>query len=139
MTRAAHIGIRTVAILAIVAAGAVVAQEFEMTRWTVDGGGAMRSTGGDFELSGTIGQHDARAMTGGEFELTGGFWFPLAPSDCNEDGGVNLMDHSAFESCLADAGPDTATPAGCECFDVNRSDTVDLRDFAIAQTTFTGP
>jgi len=36
-------------------------QEFEISRSTVDGGGAMRSTGGEFELSGTIGQPDKSA------------------------------------------------------------------------------
>jgi hypothetical protein len=36
--------------------------------------------GGDFELSGTIGQPDASTiiLVGGDFELTGGFWTPLA-------------------------------------------------------------
>ena len=111
--------------------------EFEMTRSTIDGGGVMRSTGDDFELSGTIGQSDTSVMTGDDFELTGGFWFGLAPTDCNEDGGVNLLDYSAFESCLA--GPEGAVTAGCECFDVNRSGAVDLIDFAVAQTVFTGP
>ncbi len=43
--------------------------EFEITRWTMDGGGVMRSTGGEFEHSGTIGQPDGGLMTGGEFEL----------------------------------------------------------------------
>ena len=30
--------------------------EFEFTRSTIDDGGVMRSTGGEFELSGTIGR-----------------------------------------------------------------------------------
>jgi hypothetical protein len=109
---------------------------FAIDRWTVDGGGAMDSTGGDFELSGTIGQPDAHTMNGGEFELFGGFWFPLAPSDCNEEGTVDLVDYADFEPCIA--GPGAGTPAGCECFDVNRNDTVDLLDFAVIQTVFTG-
>ena len=39
----------------------VVAGEptYEITRSTIDGGGVMQSTGGEYELSGTIGQHDA--------------------------------------------------------------------------------
>ncbi len=42
---------------------------------TIDGGGAMHTIGGVFELSGTIGQPDAGGpLTGGAFSLTGGFW-----------------------------------------------------------------
>lgn len=41
---------------------------------TIDGGGGT-STGGDYTLSGTIGQPDAgEPMTGGSYSLTGGFW-----------------------------------------------------------------
>ena len=40
-----------------------------------DGGGT--SSGGNFSVSGTIGQPDASsAMTGGNYSLTGGFWSP---------------------------------------------------------------
>ena len=112
------------------------AQEYEMSRWTIDGGGAMSSLGGEFELSGTIGQADAGSMTGGDFALTGGFWFELPPSDCNSTGGVDLLDYDDFEACLT--GPDAGLAEGCECFDVNRNDTVDLLDFAVAQTVFRG-
>ena len=42
---------------------------------TVDGGGQTFSSGGEFDLGGTIGQADAgAAMSGGSFELRGGFW-----------------------------------------------------------------
>ncbi len=41
--------------------------------FTIDGGGGT-SSGGSFELSGTVGQPDAGVMTGGDFELAGGFW-----------------------------------------------------------------
>ena len=124
------------ALMCAVLTAAVAAQPFEITRSTVDGGGAMRSTGGDFELSGTIGQPDAGTMTGGNFELNGGFWFPLAPGDCDEDGGVDLRDHDQFDSCLT--GPGGAPPVGtCRCFDVNGSGHVDLVDFAEIQAAFT--
>ena len=86
----------------------VTAEEYEITRSTIDGGGVMRSTGDAYELSGTIGQPDAGVMAGGEFELTGGFWFALAPTDCNDDGGVDLADYDAFEACLS--GPDRRYP-----------------------------
>ena len=127
--------------MALLISVAALGQVFELERRTVDGGGVMRSTGGDFELSGTIGQPDAgpgaTGISGGDFELTGGFWFALFPTDCNEDGVVSLLDHATFESCLL--GPSTGVPAGCECFDVNRSGTIDMADFAVMQPTYTGP
>lgn len=107
---------------------------YEMIRSSFDGGGTMSSTGGDYELAGTIGQPDAGTMSGGDFSLSGGFWFPLAPTDCNEDGGVTLLDYDEFESCLD--GPDGGVSPGCECYDVNRSGAVDLADFAQAQQAF---
>lgn len=120
--------------LALTAAAA--AQQFEITRSTIDGGGVMRSTGGEFELSGTIGQPDAGRMTGGNFELNGGFWFPLATGDCEEDGDVDLSDHELFESCLT--GPNGGPAVGeCRCFDVDQSGDVDLADFATIQSAFT--
>ena len=42
---------------------------------TVDGGGAMGTTGGTYDLSGTAGQPDASGnLTGGTYGLVGGFW-----------------------------------------------------------------
>ncbi len=123
--------------LLVVIAGIVYAGDpFEVSRYTIDGGGVMRSGGDDFELSGTIGQPDAAVMFGGDFELTGGFWFAIPPGDCEDDGDVDLFDYKRFESCLS--GPGAGVATGCECFDVNRSGTVDLADFAVAQSTFTG-
>jgi hypothetical protein len=51
------------------------AQNFAIDWHTIDGGGGT-SSGGNFSVSGTIGQPDASAqpMTGGGFSLTGGFW-----------------------------------------------------------------
>lgn len=55
---------------------ATSANDFALNWWTIDGGGEMWTAGGEFELSGTIGQPDANVtvMTGGDFELAGGFW-----------------------------------------------------------------
>ncbi|MBN1661360.1 MAG: hypothetical protein JXA93_23415 [Anaerolineae bacterium] len=47
---------------------------YELSWWTVDGGGQMVSLGGGYELGGTIGQPDAGALTGGGHTLGGGFW-----------------------------------------------------------------
>ena len=48
------------------------AQTYSIDWYSIDGGGGT-SSGGGFELTGTIGQPDAGKLTGGGFELTGGF------------------------------------------------------------------
>lgn len=53
------------------------ADSFNLAWWTVDGGGGT-SSGGDYTLSGTIGQADAGQMQGGDYQLHGGFWAPIA-------------------------------------------------------------
>lgn len=113
----------------------IVEQEFEITRSTINGGGVMRSTGGDFELSGTIGQPDAGVMTGGEFQLAGGFWFGLSPTDCNEDGLINADDYEIFAACML--GPNLGIDASpCSCFDVDGDGDITLSDFAVLQKNF---
>jgi hypothetical protein len=47
--------------------------QYELSWYTIDGGGG-RSSGGPYELVGTIGQPDAAYSSGGNFELLGGFW-----------------------------------------------------------------
>jgi hypothetical protein len=48
--------------------------QFNLNSFTIDGGGGT-SAGGEFALSGTIGQPDAApAQTGGSFKLEPGFW-----------------------------------------------------------------
>jgi hypothetical protein len=47
---------------------------YEISWYTVDGGGAMNVTGGTYSLSGTIGQYDAGRLSGGTYTLLGGFW-----------------------------------------------------------------
>jgi hypothetical protein len=47
--------------------------QYEISWYTIDGGGG-RSNGGPYSLMGTIGQPDAAYSRGGNFELLGGFW-----------------------------------------------------------------
>jgi hypothetical protein len=47
---------------------------YELSWWTVDGGGYTYSTGGGYELGGTIGQSDAGVLAGEGYILGGGFW-----------------------------------------------------------------
>ena len=54
----------------------VVGQNFSVDWYKISGGGGT-SSGGNFSISGTIGQPDASAnsaLSGGNFSLTGGFW-----------------------------------------------------------------
>jgi hypothetical protein len=111
--------------------------EREITRSTIDGGGVMHNTGGEIELSGTIGQPDGGVMTGGEFDLSGGFWFDLPPTDCNEDGLVSLLDHETFTACLAGPGGGIDS-SPCTCFGVDGDGDVTLSDHAKLQAGFTG-
>ncbi len=82
------------ALLAIALSATASAQVYDLSWNTIDGGGAMFSTGGTFTLSGTIGQPDAGVMTGGTFTLVGGFWsIPVnCPGDLTGDGIVDEAD-----------------------------------------------
>ncbi|HTR40390.1 MAG TPA: hypothetical protein VMH87_02080 [Pseudomonadales bacterium] len=65
-----------IAILALVALTTLSAsaQSYSINWYKVAGGGGT-SSGGQYSVSGTIGQPDASsAMTGGNYSLTGGFW-----------------------------------------------------------------
>ncbi len=89
------------------------------------GGGEMWSTGGTFELGGTIGQADAGAMTGGTYTLTGGFW--ALPScwcvaDMNNDGLRNGNDIQAFVDCIISGG------SNCACADIETNGVLNMTD-----------
>jgi len=52
----------------------VQGQSYSIDWYKIAGGGGT-STGGTYQVSGTIGQPDASgAMTGGQYSLTGGYW-----------------------------------------------------------------
>ena len=115
----------------LVAAVATPADDLTIDWWTIDGGGEMWTTGGDFELSGTIGQPDAGfAMTGGDFELAGGFWSGAAEDefcfgDLNGDGVVNLPD---LAQLLGNYG--TTSGATYEDGDLDEDGDIDISDLA---------
>jgi hypothetical protein len=108
----------------------------EVVRYTMDAGGGMRSSGGRFELSGTIGQPEFGVMSADGLSLIGGFWVPSPAGDCNRTGYTGLLDAAFFRSCLRGPGGQLADQ-GCSCFDLDRSGWVDLADYAILQSTFT--
>ncbi|HEY3244912.1 MAG TPA: hypothetical protein VGM03_16345 [Phycisphaerae bacterium] len=67
--------IARLSVAAVLFATTQVLGQFEISWFTVDAGGAINTTGGTFDLSGTAGQSDAGSiMTGGTFTLAGGFW-----------------------------------------------------------------
>ncbi len=96
------------------AALAYIGGEFDLSWYTIDGGGGAESTGGDFALAGTIGQPDAGAMTGGDFELAGGFWAApaagaggcirdpewICDGDVDGDGQVNPVDSGLVQAAF---------------------------------------
>ncbi|HKX50078.1 MAG TPA: hypothetical protein VJQ48_06550 [Candidatus Binatia bacterium] len=49
------------------------AQNYKIEWYTIDGGGGT-SSGGEYTLSGTIGQLDAGLVAGGNYAIYGGFW-----------------------------------------------------------------
>ncbi len=125
------------AVVVATAGGLTSAQQLELSRYTIAGGGGMHSTGGGFELSGAIGQPGAGAMAGGAFELTRGFWFEEPPGDCDATGTVDLLDSSTAAACLSGPGNELDATA-CRCFDLDADGDHDLFDIARFQTSFTG-
>ncbi len=110
--------------LALTLTPAAPADDFDLTWHTIDGGGGY-SAGGDFELEGTIGQHDAGPMSGGDFELSGGFWAVAHVCPClgdmNGDGVKDGLDIQQFTDCVIDGG-------SCACADVDAMNGVTFDD-----------
>ena len=82
----AIVGIALVAVLAVTFSAIAQSDTFDVPWFSVDGGGGT-STGGEFTLSGSIGQPDAGTLSGGEFTVRGGFqagsWpLPNPPMAC---------------------------------------------------------
>jgi len=60
-----------------------IGQDAAVDWWSVDGGGEIRSEGGGWTLSGSLGQWDStqgNVQSGGSWALTGGFWAVAAPA-----------------------------------------------------------
>jgi hypothetical protein len=118
------------------------AQVYDLSWHTIDGGGAMFTTAGIYELSGTIGQPDAgpfaQPMSGGPFELIGGFWPAVTgqpcPGDVDGDGIVGLTD---LATLLVHFGlPSGATRSDG---DLDGDGDVDLTDLATLLVNFGTP
>lgn len=119
------------AILCLVLPTASTDPDYTIDWHTIDGGGVMHVTGGSYELSGTIGQHDAgptAPMVGGPYELAGGFWVVsqicYCPGDMNGDGIKDARDVQKFVACFTSGG-------SCQCADVSLESGVTLDDVPV--------
>jgi len=78
----------------LLAAGSLAAAQtgagYDLSWWTVDGGGATWSTGSGYRLGGTAGQPDAGLLAGGGYTLGGGFWRGGAAMEAGQDDFVYL-------------------------------------------------
>ena len=90
-------------------------EQYEITWSSIDGGGST-STGGPYELTGTIGQHDTGISSAEEYVLSAGFH--PGSFGCI----VNLTDLRLFAEQWLQSGTLTA--------DLDGNDTVDIADFA---------
>ncbi len=104
--------------LSIMVFASVAFADYKIVWITIDGGGGGISSGGQYVLTGTIGQPDAGFSAGGNYELLGGFW-PGGPL-CF----VQFDDFARFAEYWLEAGPDL--PA-----DLDGSQNVDLRDLKL--------
>ena len=62
------------ALALLIVGGAAAQGGYELSWWTVDGGGQTFSTGPGYSLGGTAGQPDAGVISGPGYRLDGGFW-----------------------------------------------------------------
>ena len=97
--------------------------DYSIPWYTIDGGGGT-SSGGSYELSGTIGQPDAGYLYESPYEVLGGFWVggPLCF--------VDLEDFAQFAAYWLD-GPCNADNNWCGGADLNKANDVDINDLII--------
>jgi len=114
----------------LLASSMTFAQGYELSWYTIDSGGGY-STGGGFELEGTVGQPDTGSQTAGGYELRGGFWnLPSAQcgllGDVNLDAVVDLDDVANFAGLLLE--PESGDAAEICAADLNGDGSVDGLD-----------
>jgi len=117
-----RISTRRLAGLALLFAATALADPFSLDWYSIDGGGNMWTTGGSYELSGTIGQADAGVLSGGGYEVSGGFWVDrlVAPPVCRGDlncdgtyGAGSFRDINPFVLYLSNFAQWQAAYPGC--------------------------
>lgn len=78
MRRTLLVALTILAMLVVVSLASAQSGQWDLTWFTIDGGGTTSSTGDGFALSGTIGQPDTGSLSGGVYTLKGGFWGGMA-------------------------------------------------------------
>lgn len=112
-------------VLPLIIGVGLASAQVTISDYSIDGGAGI-SSGGNFTITGTIGQPDSgAASSGGNFTVTGGFESPdsILLGDVNGDGEVNLLDVAPFVDALSTG---TYIPEA----DVNQDGSVDLLDVA---------
>jgi hypothetical protein len=103
----------SIMLLIILAESSAISQ-YELSWYTIDGGGG-RSSGGPYVLMGTIGQPDAAYSSGSQYELLGGFW-PGGPICI-----VSFDDYARFAELWRHGGAGIAA-------DLDGNEIVDFKD-----------
>lgn len=107
------------------------AQSFDVAWFSIDGGAATL-TGGDLEMSATVGQPDAGTLGGGGFEMSGGVWpiaTPCDPCDVNCDGVIDAYDIEPFIDLLVGPNPTPCSSCAGDANGDNRVDAFDIEPF----------
>jgi uncharacterized repeat protein (TIGR01451 family) len=111
------------AVVLLALAASPAAAQYQISWWTVDGGGAVGATGGTFALSGTAGQPDAGGpYAGGSYTLHSGFWSIAAGGSAGliadlaitkTDGSLTAVPGAAvtYTIVASNAGPSAVTGA----------------------------
>ena len=101
-----------------------LAEQYEITWYTIDSGGGT-SSGGPYNLTGTIGQPDADYLAGEQYELLGGFLVggPLCT--------VNLEHFSMFATHWLDGPCNEEDNDWCGGADLNHLNDVNIDDLTI--------
>ncbi len=133
----------TLAAFVVIATGPIALSQYAVDWHSIDGGGAMSSTGGTYAVAGTIGQPDASSfaapMSGGTFSVVGGFWAVAAVPTCSLPGDMDLnthrngMDVQDFVNCLTGVNG-----SNCTCADMSGNGTVGVEDVPAFVATLLG-
>jgi len=111
------------AVVLLALAASPAAAQYEISWWTVDGGGAVGAAGGSFTLSGTAGQPDAGGpYAGGSYTIHSGFWSIAAGGSAGliadlaitkTDGSLTAVPGAAvtYTIVASNAGPSAVTGA----------------------------
>jgi len=93
-------------LIIVLVTSSMVGADYSISWYTIDGGGGT-SSGGPYQLTGTIGQPDADWCSGGEYEVLGGFW-PGGPLCFVEfDDFARFAEHWWLKGIGADLNEDT--------------------------------